>query len=212
MEKNNNNDDKTRPKMRGNKSEFLGGIISRADKAKILIGTLSAAILLVVSTVAGVTDYMDKYEDRQERQRERERAEAEYMREQNNKQQAFYLSGFVREEMQAMMDEYNANLQKLMKSAVEKDSVLLIVIPKLVENVSLANSEIARVNHKVSVLINEQSPQEKVDFIRILHERDSIALANQRYEEDVKEILRQVKLANERLLENQQPQRGDRVK
>lgn len=191
--------------MRGNKSEFLGGLISRADKWKILIGSLSAAILLVVSTVSGVTEYMDKHEERQ-------RAEAEYMREQNNKQQAFYLSGFVKEQMQATMDEYNENLQKLMKAAIEKDSILLIVIPKLAENVSLANSEIARVNHKVSILLSEQPPQEKVDFLRILHERDSIALAGKRYEEDIKEILRQVKLANERLLENQQPQRGDRVK
>lgn len=170
---------------------------------KVIIGT----ILIIATTAIALRSAFWEFNDKGEA---REKAIREMKTEESNHQLAYFMRKVWKKDMDSLIAHFSQTNEILMMQAIKKDSLLLIVIPTMSRRVNRSNVEVERLNQKFNLILNKQDRSDKVDFLRLLNQRDSLAAAKSRSDSLDMILLREIRKINRLYFEK--PKFGDRVK
>lgn len=192
------------------KKGFFKGLTDWFSNVNNLIATWTAILLGVVGAFYIAWEFSDRWQERAAVQEKRSAREREI----DNEQTAAYFNKFAAAHMDELMRKYDTKIDILVHENIKKDSILLLILPKMTTEISRVGSDVEKVNQKFSILLSEQPVSEKLDIVKMFNQRDSIINAQARRDSIDLVLLREIRKINKMLLRNntQQPKFGDRAK
>lgn len=192
------------------KKGFFKGLTEWFSNVNNLIATWTAILLGVVGAFYIAWEFSDRWQERAAVQEKRSADEREI----DNEQTAMYFNKFASAHMDELMKKYDAKIDVLIQENIKKDSILLLILPKMTTEISRMRSDVEKVNQKFSILLSEQPVSEKLDIVKMFNQRDSIISNQERRDSLDLVMIREIRNINKELLRDreQQPKFGDRAK
>ncbi len=172
---------------------------------------ISAAILIIVTTALAIRTAFWEYDDKA---REREQKLKEQNRTEDNLQQAYFINQIIKKQFDSLRVELRNSNAFFYSNSVKKDSMMLLVVPRMNKELGRQGRELKKINQKINMVLEKQPQSDRVDFIKLLHDRDMAADEKARKDSMDMVLLREIRNINKILLYDNipQPKYGDRAK
>ena len=181
--------------------EKKSGLLSLLENWKAAITIVLAIVVTAIAIRTAFWEYSDKAYEREQMLRERQRDE-------DNRQQVAMFREVFRNDLDSMMRDYNAKLDRVIDQSIRKDSILLIVLPGISRRTNQTLQRIDKIDAKVNLIIRGKEQTKEVNFIEELNRRDSIAAEKARRDSIDMVLLREIRKVNRTLAG--EPKWGDR--
>ena len=184
------------------------GFLTRISEWFGNVNNVFASWATILLTVTGgfymAWEFLDRWQARTVQQTEMEQA-------QSDQRQAFFLRQIWKSDLDSLNAQSSRDRAFYMEQIVKKDSIILVVIPKVVKSLQRVSSDLSKTNQKFDVILGKQVQNERVDVIKILNQRDSIAREQSKESDEIKALLEDIRRRSEEVSRDR-PKFGDQVK
>ena len=169
---------------------------------------ITATILIITTTALAIRTAFWEYDDKA---REREKRLKEENRTEDNLQQAYFINQIIKKQFDSLRVEIAQSNHFFYSNSIKKDSLLMIGYPQISSEISRLRQDNVKINQKLNLIIDGQPSSDKIDFIKLLNERDEAANEKARRDSIDMILLREIRNINKGLFQDR-PKFGDRVK
>lgn len=182
--------------------EQKNSIVQILTSWKAMLTLISGIVALGLGIRYAFWEYSDKLEERRQRI-------TEAQREQDNLEQAYLLRKILKSDLDSLTASFSRTNEIILEQSIKKDSMLLVVVPVLMQRISQTSLNVEKLHHKFDLLMDKETDVDKAYFLQILNTRDSIAIAQARKDSMDALMMREIRRISRHLL-NPRPKYGDR--